>query len=67
MIIYSETRLKQGTKLVLDDNKTYEVIACLDLEFLGLGKGFNLSLKEIYNVWGYSYHAFICNVYNRNL
>jgi hypothetical protein len=50
MIIYSETRLKQGTKLVLDDNKTYEVIACLDLEFLGLGKGFNLSLKEIYNV-----------------
>jgi hypothetical protein len=26
-----------------------------------------LSLKEIYNVWGYSYHAFICNVYNRNL
>jgi hypothetical protein len=26
-----------------------------------------LSLKEVYNVWGYSYHAFICNVYNRNL
>lgn len=64
MLIYSETRLKQGTKIVLDDNKTYEVISCIDLEFLGMGKGFNLALKEVYHVWSDRYYFSVCSAFN---
>ena len=51
MQVYSETKVKQGAIITLDDTlgKSFKVIACIDLSFLDSTlKGYILSLKEVF-------------------
>jgi hypothetical protein len=51
MRVYSETKVKQGAIISLDDTlgKSFKVIACIDLSFLdNTLKGYILSLKEVF-------------------
>lgn len=50
MQIYSESPVKKGKIIILNDNKkTYEVQSCIDLDWLYKGeqKGYLLQLKEV--------------------
>ncbi len=46
MQIYSEKRLKQGTKIEME-GKIYSVVSCLDNEYFGNGIGYLLTVKYL--------------------
>jgi len=48
--IHWDEQLKQGTKMKdTDSNKVYEVVSCIDLDWLSEGekKGYMVALKEV--------------------
>lgn len=46
MQIYSDNKLKQGTKIQME-GKIYKVLSCLDNEFFDNGLGYLLTVKLI--------------------
>lgn len=44
MQVYSEKKLKQGTKIEID-SKIYTVLSCLDNNFFNNGNGYLLTVK----------------------